>query len=158
MPPRIPDDRRQAILADIQAGKPRNAIAREHGVAASTVSRIAEESGVDEAFDRTKTENATRARQIDTKALRAAISADLLVDAARLRERAWSPYTVPMSIGGKEGGIELVTTELPPLSEVRNAYTSVGIVLDKHLRLEQHDSDTQGLAAVDAWLRDMMGA
>lgn len=152
MPTRIPDDRRAAILADIQAGKPRNAIARQHNVAASTVSKIAQQEGVDGAFDRSQLENATRARVADLRAQRAAIAADLLADVQKLRSRAWSAYVVPMSAGGKDGGVELVTLELPPLAEVRNAYTSIGIILDKHLLLTRHDDDTSDGA------KSMLGA
>lgn len=159
MPPRIPDTTRQAILTDIQAkaGSTRT-IAAKHGVSDATVRKIATEAGITDAFAREQTEKATRARVADMKAMRAAIAAELLGDVLRLRERAWEPYTVAMSAGGKDGGIELVTLERPPLGEVRNAYTAIGIALDKSLRLEQHDADVQGLAAVDAWLRDMMGS
>lgn len=142
MPPRIADNRRQAILADIQAGKPRNAIAREHNVAASTVSNIADEANLNGVFDRAHTENATRARVADMRAQRAAIAADLLSDVQRLRTRAWSTYRVPMSAGGRDGGVELIELDMPPLSEVRNAYTSIGIILDKHLLLTRNDDDT----------------
>ena len=46
MPARIDDDKRAAILADIEAGQlSRNAIARKHGVAQGTVSNIADENG-----------------------------------------------------------------------------------------------------------------
>lgn len=142
MPPRIPDERRAAILTDIQAraGSTRT-IADKHGVSTKLVRTVAQEAGISDAWSRDRTENATRARVADMKARRAAIASGLLDDAEKLRARAWAPYTVPMSMGGKEGGIELVTTELPPLGEVRNAYTAVGIALDKHLRLDAHDGD-----------------
>lgn len=158
MPPRIPTNRRQAILADIQAraGSTR-AIGAKHGVSDNAVRKIAKEAGITDAWSREQTENATRARVADMKAVRTALAADLLSDVVRLRERAWSEYTVPMAAGGKDGGIEMVTLKQPPLAEVRNAYTSIGIIVDKHLALDRHDSDTQGLAAVDAWLRDMVG-
>jgi transposase-like protein len=159
LPPRLPEDTRQAILADIEAhGGSTRAIAAKHGVSDGVVRKIAREAGITDAWSREHTENATRARQADLRAMRAQIAADLLGDVARLRDRAWSEYVVPMGVGGKDGGIELVRLELPPLGDVRNAYTSIGIALDKSLRLEQHDADVQGLAAVDAWLREMMGS
>lgn len=151
MPPPLPAKKRAAILADIQAGaKSRNQIARDHGVSASTVTNIANDSGMANAFDRTQTENATRARAVDVKALREQLKLDLLDDAQRLRRRAWEPYQVVVST---PQGADVVTIEQPPLSEVRSAYTAVGIAIDKSLVLEKHDStggDTGAASMLDA--------
>lgn len=155
MPKPLPPKKRAAILADIKAGqKSRNAIARDHGVSTSTVSGIASSEGLTDAFDRSGTEAATRARVIDCKAAREQLKADLLADAQRFRERAWSPYQVVVST---PEGAEVVTLDLPPLTEARAAYTAIGIAIDKSLRLEQHDSGEGGLTAVDEWLRGMLG-
>lgn len=89
------------------------------------------------------------------KAERAVLAAGLLDDARKLRERAWSEYQHPMN--GPEGP-EIISLKLPPLGEVRNAYTAIGIALDKHLAVQRHDADDQGgLAAVDQWLRGIAG-
>lgn len=80
MPPRIPDHKRAAILADIRAGKPRNHIAREHDVALGTVTNIARENGVKDAFDRSATKKATEAKVIDHRAR----LADLASQSARI--------------------------------------------------------------------------
>jgi transposase-like protein len=66
MPPRIPDDRRAAILADIQAGgSSKTAIAKKHGVSAHLVDTIAKEAGIVAAWDREQTKKATEARMVD---------------------------------------------------------------------------------------------
>ena len=155
MPKPIPARKRKAILADIQTGtKSRNQIARDHHVSPSTVTGIAKQAGIDNAFDRSQTEKGTRAREVDCKVLRAQLKVDLLHDAQALRKRAWSRYQV---VVGSAEGAEIVDLELPPLPDVRAAYTSIGIAADKSIRLEQHDSDDGGMSAVDQWLRGMLG-
>jgi transposase-like protein len=140
MPPRIDDDKRAEILNDIQAGVlSRNAIARKHGVASSTVAVIADENGIEDAFDRTKVENATRARTADMRARRALLAEGLLVDAELLRDRAWSKY--PIAVTTMKGP-ELVELPAPPLDQIRNAYVAVGIALQRHMELVKHDADT----------------
>lgn len=140
MPRPLPDAKRQAIRADIEAGhKSRNQIARDHKVSPGTVSNIAKEAALDTAFDRTQTVKATRAKQADNRARRAEIGSDLLDDVARLRARAWSPYQQPMAT---PKGPTVVNLKLPPLTEVRAAYTSIGICLDKNIAVERHDADT----------------
>jgi hypothetical protein len=137
--------KRAAILADIRAGTlSRNAIARKHDVAASTVTKLAKDTGDTTAFDRSQTEKATRAQEADSRSRRAELAAALLDDAAKLRARAWEPYTV---VVGTAQGAERVTLDLPPLGDVRSAYTSIGIVVDKHLALDRHDH--AGGAGVD---------
>lgn len=145
MPKPLDPAKRAAILTDIRAGTlSARAIAKAHGVAPSTVSKLAADNGVVDAFERAHTEKATRAREADSRAERAALKADLLADARRLRERAWRPYTVAM---GTPMGVQKVTLDLPPLGDVRSAYTAIGIVIDKHLALDRHDN--AGGAGVD---------
>lgn len=152
MPAPLAAEVRAAILTDITAGTlSARAIAKKHGVASSTVSKLAADNGVANAFERAQTQKATRAQEHDSRARRAALAAALLDDAARLRERAWQPYVV---VVGTAQGAERVTLELPPLGDVRSAYTAVGIVIDKHLALDRHDST--GQAGADD-VRSMLG-
>lgn len=145
MPNRMAPERRAAILRDIRAGgKSRNEIARSHGVAASTVGKIAADEGITDAFDRTHALKGARAKAVDNRAKRAQLESDLLDDAQKLRKRAWSPYTVVVS--GPEGA-ETVTLEEPPLQDVRAAYTSIGIIVDKSVAIERHDSGDDAEAA-----------
>lgn len=138
---RIPDDKRQAILADIQSDENLSTrrIAGRHGVSDFTVRLIAKEAGIEGAFSRESTESATRARLADLKERRSLLAAGLLDDAEALRERAWAEYMMPLPGGEKP---VTVTVALPPLSEVRNAYAALGIATDKHLALLKHDADT----------------
>lgn len=150
MPARIPDTKRAAILADIHAGtKSRAQIGRDHAVSPQTVSNIAKDAGVTDAFSRLQTENATRAAVADNRSRRAQIAAQLLDDVARFRERAWSPYTYYER--GSDGP-ELVTLDLPPLKEAKEAYVAIGISLQRHAELEKFDADRG-----DEQARSMLG-
>ena len=151
MPPRLADDKRAAILADIQAGaKSRNQIARDHGVSSGTVTNIAATLTTGQtAFDRSGVEKATRAAQADNRSRRARIASELLDDVERLRKRAWEPYTY---YERGMGGPELVTLDQPPLKEAKEAYVSIGICLQRHAELEKLDADRG-----DEGARSMLG-
>lgn len=151
----LPDKKRAAILADIRAGeKGRNEIARDHDVSTSTVTNVAKGAGIETAFDRTATAKATRAREADCKALREQLKIDMLEDAQRLRQRAWAPYQVVVST---PQGADVVTLEHPPLSEVRSAYTAIGIAIDKSIVLERHDT-VDGAAGAKSMLANLADA
>jgi transposase-like protein len=150
--PPIDPERRAAVLRDIKAGgKSLNQIAKDNAVAKSTVSVIAKDAGLTDAFDRTRTEAATRAHAIDCRARREALKAALLDDAERLRDRAWSAYEVVVE--SRATGPSRLTLDLPPLQDVRAAYAAIGIAIDKSVRLEQYDSTDSD---VDA--KSMLGA
>lgn len=140
MPPRLPDDKRAAILNDVRAGgQSARQIADKHHVSASTVSKLAKDAELPDAFERSQTLKATRTKQADNRARRARITSELLDDVDRLRDRAWSNYQHPMS---SPTGPEILTLDLPPLTEVRAAYTAVGICIDKSIAVERHDTDS----------------
>ncbi len=150
MPPRISDDKRSAILADIRDGKLGNReIARKHGVAPATITKIAKDEGVNDAFERTQSAKATRAVIEDNRSRRARISSELLDDVEQFRKRAWSPYTYYER--GADGP-ELVQLELPPLKEAKEAYVAIGISLQRHAELEKLDADRG-----DEGARSMLG-
>jgi transposase-like protein len=76
MPAPLAPRKRAAILKDIEAGgKPRNQIARDHGVSAGSVTNIAREARIGDAFDRSSTKKATEAAQIDHAAVLAKLAA-----------------------------------------------------------------------------------
>lgn len=147
--------KRAAILADIHARQlGRNAIARKHRVGLGTVSTIAHDEGIYDAFDRTQTARATADRQADMKARRAQLAEDLLDDAERLRDRLFDPYTAAVS--GREG-VERVTLDEPDAASLRNFMTAIAVALDKHLALDKHDQDG-GMAEVGSMLDGLLDA
>lgn len=142
MPPRIPDDKRAAIIADIKSGSLANReIARKHGVSSGSITNIAKQAGIEGAFERSQTENATRAVVADNRSRRAQLASDLLDDAEKFRARAWGSYSY---YERGQFGPELVTLEKPPLKEAKEAYVAIGIALDKHVVLERHDATDPG--------------
>lgn len=79
----ISDEQRVQVLNLHASGAARNAIARVIGIGTGSVSRIVAAAGGN--FDRTQTEQATRAKVADVRAQRAQASADLLDDVAYAR-------------------------------------------------------------------------
>jgi transposase-like protein len=155
VPRPTPPEKRAAIIADIRAEKSAHQIARDHGVAQSTVSRIASQEGL--SFDRSATKRATEAHVADLKALRAATSRRFLEEANKALDRLGESYIV-FGFGGKDNVYRQHELDLPPAGELRNFMTAAAVAFDKHLAADRHDNDDQGLAAVDAWLRNMLGS
>lgn len=147
MPPRIPDDKRAAILADIQSGAlGARRIADKHGVAPSTITKIAKESGVQDAFERSQTKNATEAAALDNKALRVRTARRFLDKANELLDQMDQPHLV-FNFGGKDNTYEEHTLQKPPTGDLKNLMVSAATAIDKHLVLERHDASDPGAAA-----------
>lgn len=159
MPPRMDDSKRQQILEAVTNanGRSRNDIAREFGVSGSTVGRIADEAGVQDAWDRTNTEKGTQARSADLAELRSRTAARFLQKANEMLDRLEEPCEV-FAFGGAENRFNSEILHRPPSAEARNLMTAAAIALDKHVLLDKHDADDSGGAAVDAWLRHVMGS
>lgn len=160
MPPRLPDDKRAQILEDIRAAKAtgdsRNAIARRHDVSSSTVTSIATEHGLTDAFDRSATKNATAAAVADSASERARLARRFL-DEAHSALDSMHAETVIYNFGGKDNTYNEKTVPEPPTGDKRNLMIIAATAADKHVVLDRHDSDTTGLAAVDSWLLFMSG-
>lgn len=139
---RLSPETRQSIIEDLESGAfGRNEIARRNNVGKATVTTIAKQENLDSARGIIVTENATRAVAATTREKRERIKNDLLDDIQRLRHRAWSEYV--RVVPGKEGPIAL-RSELPPLDQVRNAYSSIGIALDGFFKLEALEAQGPG--------------
>jgi len=136
---RIDDDTRAAILDDIRVGKSCRGIAKEYGVSPGSVTNIAREAHLNDAFERTSTEKATRAKQADNKSRRAQLAADLLSDAERLRKQLWEPTTIG-AFGGREGDWHTADVKEPPFADKRAILSSVQTAIRSHTELEKVDS------------------
>ncbi|WP_234046756.1 helix-turn-helix domain-containing protein [Streptomyces adelaidensis] len=136
-------------------GKGRNEIARIAGRALRTISLICAEEGL--VFDPSATEAATRARVAQLAALRAETAMDLHLDGMRLTQQLWEPAKV-YSFGGKDNTYAEKDVAEPPAVDKRNLMAAAGIAFEKSLKLAPPErEDTEGLAAVDSWLRGMLG-
>jgi len=154
MPPRIPDTKREAIATDIHAKLPRNEIARKHGVSGSTVSGIAREIGSTEAFDRSQTENATRAVQVDNAARRAELSRRFLEEAHAALDDLHAK-TLVFAFGGRDNEYNERTLDKPPTADKRNLMIIAATAADKHMAIDKHDA-ASGSETVGSLLGSMM--
>lgn len=130
MPPPLSPIARAAIEDDIRAGKSRNAIAREHGVSGSTVTRLAKalaDAGEAVSFDRSRTRVARAARREDLAARRTDLGHLLMDEAFDLVRRLHvdRPYVVR----GRDGA--QVVMSAPEPRDLRDLMTAVGIAVDK---------------------------
>ena len=134
----ISDTVRQQIL-DLHAfGNSRNAIAKEAGVAWSTVTKVCKAAGLN--FDRNPTRAAVAAHAIDAKARRAELKELLLEDAHRLRKQLWEPARL-VNFGGKDNTLAETTLTEPLFADKKNILSAVGIAVDKVEKLEKLDND-----------------
>lgn len=142
MPKPIPEATRRAITNDIRAGqKSRAAIARDHGVSPATVGNIAKQAGIEQPFDRTLTKRATESAQADLASRQSKLAGELLDDVDLLRRAARNRI-------GNMG-------DDPELRGMRNAYTALGIAVDKAVKLAEAQRGDDH-SDVDGWLRHML--
>ncbi|MFH8792207.1 helix-turn-helix domain-containing protein [Streptomyces sp. NPDC017941] len=143
-------------LRDLHAqGKGRNEIARIIGRSPRTISVYAEK--LELTFDRTMTEEATRARKADLEERRVMLAEALQSDAERLTEQMWEPAKV-YRIGGSSNTYTEKQLDEPPADAKKDLMASAGIAIEKSLKLVPPErEDAEGLAAVDQWLRGMIG-
>lgn len=142
MPRPLADNVRAAILTDIRAGKlSRNAIAKKHGVGAGTVTRLAQDAAGPTPFDRSKTVQATRAREADTAEARAELAARRTAFAVRLQgvaeaeaDRLHAP-TLYWDWGGKDHTYAQKVQPEPTAGDRRAIMGSIAVAVDKSLRL-----------------------
>lgn len=151
MPRQISDEKRRAIIADLDNNMTLGEIAKKQNVAKATVWKYADEIG--HTFDRSATKIATAALVFDAKAARAQLVVDLYRDAQRFRDRAWSRYEQVLM--GREGA-ETISLEYPPLREQQAGYTALAICLDKAAMLERADDSTSATART--MVGDLFGA
>ncbi|MFI6904872.1 helix-turn-helix domain-containing protein [Nonomuraea sp. NPDC050394] len=137
-PPLTDDERtqiRQLHAQDLGC----NAIAKQLGRDRSTISRAAAAMGI--TFDRKQTRQATEARAADNAARRAQLASDLLADAARLRKQLWEPCTIH-SFGGRDNVYNEHPVDEPPFRDKRDIMSTVGVAVEKALRLTDYDANS----------------
>lgn len=134
--PPLTDDERQQIRDLHAQGHGCNHIARQLGRDRSTISRAATAMGL--TFDRAQTKAATKARAADNAATRAQLASDLLADAVRLRQQLWQSCTIH-SFGGKDNVYNEHQVPEPPFRDKRDIMNTVGVAVDKALRLTDYD-------------------
>lgn len=154
--PPLAEATRERIRELARGGMSRNAVARDVGVSARTVSRICAESVPPITFDRAQTAAATQARVIDLRAERARIAERALSKANDLLNLTEAPHE--LTHWDKDGVLHRATIEQPTAADVQRYLIGFGVVLDKHLLLVRHDSDDRELSSVDKWIAHLMGS
>lgn len=130
-------------------GHGRNEIARIMGRGLRTISVHAAKLNL--SFDRTATEEATRARKADLEEKRVILADALTDDALRLSAQVWEPATI-YSFGGKDNTYEEKQVDEPPASDKRQLITAATAAAAQSLRLVPPTADS---GADDA--RSMLG-
>ena len=80
------------------------------------------------------------ARTVDLKARRQELKALLLDDAHRLREQLWKPARL-VNFGGKDNTLNETKLDEPLFVDKKNIMSSVGIAVDRIVKLEEIDND-----------------
>jgi len=109
----------------------RIAVSKKHKVSTGSVQNICREAGIGNVMATNQAIAAmTQSRTVRMAALRAELAENLILDAEKLRTRAWSPH--PMAE---------YDLPLPPAKDVRDYYTAMSSCVAKHLDLIRSDSD-----------------
>lgn len=126
--------RAEALMVEGRLG--RNAIAREIGISAGAVSKIAQEVG--HTFDWRSTEIATAARKIELGAMRAALAQAALLRAGEALEAMSAPHEEVHFSAATEhskGGWRTYLHPVPSPSDQRNYATTFGILVQRAAEL-----------------------
>ena len=129
--------------------------ARRLGISNRRVSEHSKVIGL--LWDRSKTKAATEARVADNRSRRAALELGELIDAERFRAQMFVP-TLVFNFGGKDNTYNEHWLDHPPIVDQLKLQQSVGIAIDRSLKLSLHDADMGNVAAVDKWLAHMTEA
>lgn len=137
-------------IRDLHArGYGRNAIARETGWSAGTITTIVDELGL--SFDRTLTKAATSARKADAAMLRSELELQLLEDAQKLRAQIWHEHEY-IAHGGKDFEEARWTQDEPSPVDKLKLMQAAGAAIDRSIRLGEVDKGGEIEAA-----RTMLG-
>lgn len=138
-PSPVGDDERERIRSLHGQGLSCNAIAKEIGRSASTVTRQCRQMGL--SFDRSATRDAVQAHVIDAKARRAALSLAFLENAERLNAQMFAACEDMAPVGGMEPTVLRWNRDEPSFADKEKIARGAGVLADKHLKLAQFDSD-----------------
>lgn len=134
-------------------GKSRNQIAREMHRSPATIGTYAKKLGL--TFDRTLTQNATRAASMDAAQKRAVLKDRLLDEAALMLDSLHKPFLLA-GLGGRDNRYGEHVMPQPPPAEMRNIMTSVGIALQRSIELERVDQQSEtSVTVIDEYLRTL---
>ncbi|MDI9885326.1 helix-turn-helix domain-containing protein [Streptomyces sp. HNM0645] len=140
----VTDETRADVRRLHAEGHGRNEIARRLVRSPRTISVLAAEMGL--TFDRTATEEATRARVADLAEKRAILADALTDDALRLSAQVWEPATV-FNFGGKDNTYEHRQVPEPPALDKKALMAAATAAAAQSLRLVPPQDDAGNEAA-----------
>ncbi len=149
-PPRGPVQAHvRAKVLDLHSkGLGRNEIAKLTGIGAASVTRIVQADGG--SFDRSKTEQAVKARQVDMASLRGQVAQKLLTRANELLDEMDDPF-LAFNFGGKDNTYEEHLLERAPVEARHTMIRAAATAMRTHTDLVKFDSD-QGQARAESLL------
>jgi transposase-like protein len=153
MSKRLSPAERRRIAEALRGGGSVHGVAREFGRSKDTVSRIAAGAGID--VGRSEPKIATEARLADTRSRLAELAGLLVEDAHKLHGQLFAPHTA-FAFGGRDNVYSEHEIPEPTARDKQALMTSIGIAVDKVHAITRQDDDG-ALAAVDGWLRDVIG-
>lgn len=139
-----PPQKRDEVLKLHADGMSRNDIARTTGVGAATITRWIKEAG--RSFDRTATQAATQARQVDLAERRARIRETYLQRAEELLEQMTRPCVV-FNFGGKDNTYNERELDRPPVRDLKDLISAASIATTAELRIAAADTNQGDEAA-----------
>jgi len=153
---RIPDHVRANIIEAARNGRGCSQIARDTGIAPSTVSRICKAAGV--TFDRAQTAAATQAHTIDAKARRAELALLLIEDAHRLRTQLWTQHEYRQAVGGMNPEVLRWTETEPNPTDKLKLMQAVNTAAARHEALWKLDNADPATAAAQSMVEGLAKA
>lgn len=133
----LTQEQRDQITELHKAGKSRNDISRITGVSAGTVTNVCRAAGL--TFDRSKTKEASRAKQVDLTEARLNLAYRLNTVANDMLDMIDKPFTV-YNFGGKDNTFAEATLDSAPVEARRTIVTASAIVFDKITRIVEKDN------------------
>jgi hypothetical protein len=152
VPAPIPEEKRERIIELLGDGRTCSAIAAEVEVSTSTVSNVAKSIGHE--FGQANLARAHESRS----AYAAEVRAEIAQAAAERARRLLFDFeaTQPVVAHGPDGS-EVLDLALDARAQ-RDRASAIQVLTRTVLDIDRHDNrNDEGLAAVDAWLRDIVG-
>lgn len=128
----VHEEKRAQVAKLVAEGVSRNQIAKDLGIGAATVSRIAKAEGL--SFDRSMTRAAVEARSVDLADSRTKLAEKMLNTAHGLIDSLDEPFLV-FNFGGRDNEYNEHRLDKPPVDAYRQVMTTAGIAFDKATKI-----------------------
>ena len=143
---------RKRIVALLREGKSYRTIRKTIRRANATISKIAQEEGIDfDARSKAQVAKATEARKAFSAEWRAAFCERLAADIERMRCQFSEP-TVISNFGGRDNVYNEHEVSEPPIESKRHLSFSIAQLMKTMLEVDRHDNRVSDTSAVEMWL------